>query len=102
MAKILSKFGISELILLKIFEYQPNFGTFSAGFESFNENIVVEVVKLAKDAFYGYNRIHKQWFSSSMIPISTYQPENSIDLAIFNPSFGENILKKGLKFWREV
>ena len=95
MAKILSKFGISELILLKIFEYQPNFGTFSAGFESFNENIVVEVVKLAKDAFYGYNRIHKQWFSSSMIPISTYQPENSIDLAIFNPSFGENILKKG-------
>lgn len=96
MAKILSKQGILGVILLKILEYQPNFGTFSAGFESFGENEVVDVVKLTKDAFYGYNRIHKQWFSTSMMPISTYQPKENIDLAILNPRFGENIARKGL------
>ena len=94
MAKISSKQGILGVISLKILEYQPNFGTFSAGFESFSENEVVDVVKLTKDAFYGYNRIHKQWFSTSMMPISTYQPKESIDLAIFNPRFGEKVSRK--------
>lgn len=80
---------------MKILEYKPDFGTLSAGFESFFENEVVEVVKLDKNANYGYNRIHKQWFLSSFHPISTYEPENNIDLAIFKPEFGEKVGRKG-------
>lgn len=80
---------------MKILEYRPNFGTLSAGFENFKENEVTEVVKLTKDAYYGYNRIHKQWFPSSLASISTFKPKNHIDLAIFNPIFGDNIAKKG-------
>lgn len=80
---------------MKILEYRPNFGTLSAGFENFSENEVAEVVKLTNDAYYGYNRIHKQWFPTSLASISTFKPKNSIDLAIFNPIFGEKIAKKG-------
>lgn len=80
---------------MNILEYRPNFGTLSAGFESFFKNDVVEVVKLDKNANYGYNRIHKQWSLSSFQPISTYDPEYDIDLAIFNPDFGKNVGRKG-------
>lgn len=79
---------------MNILDYSPNFGTLSAGFESFPKNEVVEVIDLTKDAYYGYNRIHKQWFPTSFQSISTYKPENHIDLAIFNPQFGEKITKK--------
>ena len=80
---------------MNILEYKPDFGTLSAGFESFFKNEVVEVIKLDKDAVYGYNRIHKQWFSNSFQPISAYEPENHIDLAIFKPEFGEKVGRKG-------
>lgn len=80
---------------MNILEYKPDFGTLSAGFESFFKNEVVDVVKLDKDANYGYNRIHKQWFSSSFQQISSYEPENNIDLAIFKPEFGDKVGRKG-------
>ena len=80
---------------MKILEYRPNFGTLSAGFESFFKNEVVDVLKLDKNAMYGYNRIHKQWFPSSYSTISGYEPEKSIDLAIFKPDFGDHVAKKG-------
>lgn len=80
---------------MKILEYRPNFGTFSAGFEKFDENEVTEVVQLTKDAFYGYNCLHKQWFPASLASISTFKVEESVDLAIFNPNFGEYISRKG-------
>ena len=80
---------------MNILEYKPDFGTLSAGFESFFKNEVVEVIKLDKDAVYGYNRIHKQWFSNSFQPISACEPENHIDLAIFKPEFGDKVDRKG-------
>lgn len=80
---------------MKILEYRPNFGTFSAGFETFSKNEVIEVIKLTKDANYGYNRLHKQWFLPSIASIATFQSENTVDLAIFNPEFGENVARKG-------
>lgn len=80
---------------MNILEYKPDFGTLSAGFESFFKNEVVDVIKLDKDANYGYNRIHKQWFLSSFQSISSYEPENHIDLAIFKPEFGDKVGRKG-------
>lgn len=80
---------------MRILEYRPNFGTFSAGFENIGDNEVTEVVQLSKDAVYGYNRIHKQWFPSSLESISTFRVEDSVDLAIFNPSFGGKVGRKG-------
>lgn len=80
---------------LRILEYNPNFGTISAGFENFGENEVTDVLKLSKDAEYGYNSIHKQWFSASFSSISSYEPKKSVDLAIFNPEFGEKVNRKG-------
>lgn len=82
---------------MKILEYRPNFGTLSSGFEKFSKNEVVDVIDLSKDAFYGYNRIHKQFFLASFGSIATYQPEVEVDLAIFNPDFGENVSRKGVK-----
>lgn len=82
---------------MKILEYRPNFGTLSSGFEKFSKNEVVDVVDLSKDAFYGYNRIHKQFFLTSFRSIATYQPKTEVDLAIFNPEFGENVSRKGVK-----
>lgn len=76
---------------MNILDYNPNFGTFSSGFEIFSKNEVVDVVKLSGDAVYGYNRIHKQYANPTLEQISTYKPENHIDLAIFRPDFGENI-----------
>ena len=80
---------------MRILDYSPNFGTLSAGFENFSGVEVTDVVKLAKDAEYGYNSIHKQWALASFSPILTYEPEKNIDLAIFNPDFGENVGRKG-------
>lgn len=80
---------------MRILDYSPNFGTLSAGFENFSGVEVTDVVKLTKDAEYGYNSIHKQWALSSFSPILTYEPEKNIDLAIFNPNFGENVGRKG-------
>lgn len=80
---------------MNILEYRPNFGTFSSGFEVFDKNEVVEAVKLTKDANYGYNTLHKQWFLPSIASIATFSSENDVDLALFNPEFGENIARKG-------
>lgn len=80
---------------MKIFEYRPNFGTFSAGFEKIGENEVAEVIQLPKDAVFGYNCLHKQWFPTSLASISTFKSKDSIDLAILNPNFGEKISRKG-------
>lgn len=80
---------------MKILEYNPNFGTFSAGFETFSQNKVVEVVKLSKNAEYGYNRIHKHWFLANFHGIEAYEPQNSYDLAILNPEFGEKVGRRG-------
>lgn len=80
---------------MRILEYSPNFGTLSAGFENFGDNEVTDVVKLAKDAEFGYNSIHKQWFPSSFSSILTYEPKKSIDLAIFTPQFGDKVGRKG-------
>lgn len=80
---------------MRILDYSPNFGTLSAGFENFSGVEVTDVVKLTKDAEYGYNSIHKQWALASFSPILTYEPEKNIDLAIFNPDFGENVGRKG-------
>ena len=80
---------------MKILEYRPNFGTLSLGFENFSKNEVVDVVNLSKEAFYGYNRIHKQFFPTSFDPIATYQPKTKVDLAILNPEFGENVAGRG-------
>lgn len=76
---------------MNILDCSPNFGTLSAGFESFQENEVVEVLNLEKDAHYGYNSIHKQWFPKSYESLSQYEPENNIDLAIFNPEYGGKV-----------
>lgn len=95
MERTFSKFSIEELKNMKIFDYNPNLGTFSLGFESFSQNEVVEVVNLSKNAEFAYNKSHKQWFLSSNSQISTYEPENSFDLAIFNPDIGENIGRRG-------
>lgn len=80
---------------MRILEYSPNFGTLSAGFENFGDNEVTDVVKLATDAEFGYNSIHKQWFPSSFSSILTYEPKKSIDLAIFTPQFGDKVGRKG-------
>lgn len=80
---------------MKIFDYNPIFGTFSAGFETFSQNEVVEVVKLSKNAEYGYNKLHKQWFLADFTPLSDFSPKNDIDLAIFNPDFGDKVGKRG-------
>lgn len=80
---------------MRILEYSPNFGTLSAGFENFGDNEVTDVVKLAKNAEFGYNSIHKQWFPSSHSSILTYEPKKSIDLAIFTPQFGDKVGRKG-------
>lgn len=80
---------------MKILEYRPNFGTLSAGFENFGKNEVVEALKLTNDAYYGYNRIHKQWFPVSFKSIANYNPKKSIDLAILNPVFGDMVGRKG-------
>lgn len=80
---------------MKILEYRPNFGTLSSGFENFRENEVVEVLNLTNDAYYGYNRIHKQWFPTSLSSIASYEAQKSIDLAILNPNFGETVGRKG-------
>lgn len=85
------------VIGLKILEYKPDFGTFSAGFESFSQNEVVETVKLDENSAYGYNRIHKQWAPASLSSIATYEPEKHVDLAIFHPEFGEKVSRKGRK-----
>ena len=81
--------------MMKILDYNPNFGTFSNGFEAFDENEVTDVVKLSKNGEYGYNRIHKQWFLHDFNPISTYEPKKKVDLAIMRPEFGENVGKRG-------
>lgn len=80
---------------MKIFDYNPIFGTFSAGFETFSQNEVVEVVKLPKSAEYGYNKIHKQWFLTDFTPLDDFSPENDVDLAIFNPNFGSRLGRRG-------
>ena len=80
---------------MKILEYRPGLGTFSSGLEHFKENEVVDAIYLEKDAFYGYNRIHKQWFPSSIGSISTYRPKEEFDLAIFNPIFGDKVSSRG-------
>lgn len=80
---------------MKILEYKPNLGSFSLGFETFDQNEVVEVVNLPKIAEYPYNRTHKQWFLSNLETIEHYKPKNSYDLAIFNPNIGEKIGRKG-------
>lgn len=82
---------------MKILDYRPNFGTLSAGFEVFANSEVSEVVQMPKDAYFAYNSIHKQWFLPSIASISTFEPSESIDLAIFNPNFGENVGKRGKK-----
>ena len=73
---------------MKIFDYNPIFGTFSAGFETFRQNEVTEVVKLSKNAEYGYNKIHKQWFLRDLTSLDDFSPQKDVDLAIFNPNFG--------------
>lgn len=80
---------------MRILDYSPNFGTLSAGFEHFRDVEVTDVVKLPKDAEYGYNSIHKQWVLPSFGPILTYEPKKHVDLAILNPNFGENVDRKG-------
>ena len=92
---IFAKSGVKRDIFMKILDYRPNFGTFSAGFEVFKDVEVSEVVELDKNGFYGYNRIHKQWFPTSNSPISTFKPSEPIDLALFRPDFGENVGRKG-------
>lgn len=86
---------------MKIFEYRPNCGSFSLGFETFRQNEVVEVVNLAKNAEFAYNKTHKQWFLPNFSSIATYEPENSFDLAIMNPNIGDNIAKKGKNNFRK-
>lgn len=81
---------------MKILDYNPILGTLSAGFEHFPQNEVTDVVKLSKDAVFGYNSIHKNWFLSSIASISTYFPEEDVDLAIFYPEFGTNINRRGV------
>lgn len=95
MEKIFLKLIIWDVKKLKILEYKPNFGTLSAGLEAFKENKVVEALYLDKNAVYGYNRIHKQWFPPSFTPLLNISEEIDVDLAIFNPDFGENINKRG-------
>lgn len=80
---------------MKIFEYRPNCGSFSLGFETFSKNEVVEVVNLAKNAEFAYNKTHKQWFLPNFNSIANYEPESSFDLAIMNPDIGENLSRKG-------
>lgn len=80
---------------MKILEYRPGFGTLSSGMEKIGKNEVVDAIFIEKDANYGYNSIHKQWFSYALDPIATYKPKESIDLAIFNPIFGEKVSRVG-------
>lgn len=80
---------------MKILEYRPGFGTFTAGLENFPETEVTNVLKLDKNAYYGYNRIHKQWFSTSLDTIATYTPDEPIDLAYFTPEFGSKVSGHG-------
>lgn len=76
---------------MNILEYRPIFGTFSLGFENLGQNEVVEVLKLDKEAVFGYNNTHKQWFFNNFDEISTYKPKKSIDLAIFTPEIGGKV-----------
>lgn len=76
---------------MKIFDYNPGFGTFSAGFETWEKNEVVETLRLMKNNQFPYNNIHKQWFLPSFCSISDYEPEKSFDLAIFQPDIGGKI-----------
>lgn len=94
MAKISSILSFWGAKLFRILDYRPNFGTFSAGFEVFADSEVSEVVQMPKDAYFGYNSIHKQWFLPSMTSISTFEPAKKVNLALFNPNFGENVGKK--------
>ena len=80
---------------MKILDYNPIFGTFSAGFETFDCNEVVEVVKLQKSAEYGYNRIHKQWFLHDFNHLDDFSPQYDFDLAIFNPDVGGKLGRRG-------
>lgn len=79
---------------MKILDYNPGFGTLSAGLEMIHDVEVSEVVKLSKNAQYGYNSVHKQYFPTSIETIPTFQPQDDVDIAIFNPEFGENIGRK--------
>ena len=80
---------------MRIFEYKPNLGSFSLGFEIFSQNEVVEVVNLRKNAEFPYNKTHKQWFLPNFEQIRDYIPQKDFDLAIFNPDIGEKIGRKG-------
>lgn len=80
---------------MKIFEYKPNLGTFSLGFETFDPNEVVEVLGLAPNFDFGYNKTHKQWFLPSFQSIHDYELQKKCDLALLNPFIGENIGRKG-------
>lgn len=86
---------------MKIFEYRPNCGSFSLGFETFSQNEVVEVLNLQKNAEFGYNKTHKQWFLPNFGSIATYEPQNSFDLAILNPNIGDNFARKGKNNFRK-
>ena len=95
MGKIYSKFSIGELKIMKIFEYNPNLGTFSLGFERFSQNEVVEVLNIDKKALYSYNYSHKRWFLPNFDNISSYKLQNDVDLAILKPNIGDKIARRG-------
>jgi len=83
---------------MRIFDYNPNLGTFSLGFEKFSENEVVEALNISRDALYSYNYTHKRWFLPKIqnyMNISDYELENNIDLAILNPKINDKIARKG-------
>lgn len=86
---------------MRIFEYNPNLGTFSLGFEHFPHNEVVEVANLDKNAEFSYNNTHKQWFLSSFDSIKSYETQKDYDLAILNPNIGKKIGRRGKKNFKQ-
>lgn len=82
---------------MKILDCEGNFGTLSSGFEHFSQNEVVEAIKIAKEAEYGYNSIHKSWLPRQNTTLHNLNPEIDVDLAIFRPDVGENLARQGHK-----
>lgn len=82
---------------MKILDCEGNFGCLSSGFENFSQNEVVEAIKIAKDAEYGYNSIHKSWIPRIKRTFNDVNADLKVDLAIFRPDIGENIARKGAK-----
>ena len=85
---------------MKILDCEGNFGAISSGFEHFSQNEVVEAIKIAKEAEYGYNSIHKSWLPRKNKTLNSLDSDLDVDLAIFNPDVGENFAKKGRKNFR--